>query len=804
MNKIEEQIKKFLLIKQKISATDKETISKFSQHNFYSFLSYINKKKINISHKNPQNNMPNSNQNITDKSSEQRQREKKKFSVVSDELYDKKKYKTQQGKNHLNSIDQNSDIEQNSPKKELTLLDIENNNIGGKDLTKLFAKREKEEKKVIKEQENNKENEAVNEENKEEKEKENINFNELSFDKDDKDKNYELNGDVDDKLNNNINLNLKNVESGINDNPDFQIFDTTKIIEQKNEIDDLIGNNDDDSEKNGDTWDKKHYLNETEEKMKTEEEIKEEKNEFKKPTPKKEKENETKRSSSKICIPLDEKEKEKEKDKDKDKEKINEKHNDKNKISKLPQSAKTSKTQKINSDNNNKNTDNTNHINHINTNIKNKDKEKDKNFLQKKTNRNSQSEARPTSNIINKELNPINPFTQKNPNSSKSKTKIIDDDEDEEFSPKKNKLEKKNIPKKKEESLVTGEGSKISINFGDIIENEIDKKNNSPKDISINIETTPEKKNNKIILNKNGTNNNNKHINHNNIENNYDIACIDNINGILIQINDKLKNEKKEFKENNSIQKCFNLIKEIKEGEYNFNNLTKRKKDTYINVFKLLKILFYFFSENKISLNFYNEIIAICISVQIYYKKVKEFDNSINKMDNFSNRKLYFKYAFSKLELRNYNKSNLKELCPSSNNNEINNSSANTDKMIKFIKLTKRYLKTSSIILKEVKTNLENIRKEPKTESNSKIKDNYDIIYKDIQSSSHLMAFNRLFHHFYCLFSLLDESPKKEEETKKKENQDERKKGKSLQVHKNGIQNKREASMSNTRSKNNK
>ena len=137
-------------------------------------------------------------------------------------------------------------------------------------------------------------------------------------------------------------------------------------------------------------------------------------------------------------------------------------------------------------------------------------------------------------------------------------------------------------------------------------------------------------------------------------------------------------------------------------------------------------------------------------------------------MDNFSNRKLYFKYAFSKLELRNYNKSNLKELCPSSNNNEINNSSANTDKMIKFIKLTKRYLKTSSIILKEVKTNLENIRKEPKTESNSKIKDNYDIIYKDIQSSSHLMAFNRLFHHFYCLFSLLDESPKKEEETKKK------------------------------------
>ena len=91
-------------------------------------------------------------------------------------------------------------------------------------------------------------------------------------------------------------------------------------------------------------------------------------------------------------------------------------------------------------------------------------------------------------------------------------------------------------------------------------------------------------------------------------------------------------------------------------------NLIKRKKDTYINIFKLLKILFYFFSENNISKNFLNEIVAICISVQKYYKNVKDLDNSINKMDNFYNRKLYFKYAFSKLELRNYDKQNLKEL----------------------------------------------------------------------------------------------------------------------------------------------
>ena len=66
------------------------------------------------------------------------------------------------------------------------------------------------------------------------------------------------------------------------------------------------------------------------------------------------------------------------------------------------------------------------------------------------------------------------------------------------------------------------------------------------------------------------------------------------------------------------------------------------------------------------------------------------------------------------------------------------------------------------------------------------------------------MAYNRLFHHFYLIFTLLEEPPKKEEETKRKENHDERKKGKSMQVHKNGIQNKREASMSNTKVKNNK
>ena len=91
--------------------------------------------------------MLNSNQNLTDKSLEQKQKEiKKLFPFVSQKPTEKNKSKTQQGKNQLNT---GSDIQwsgynpENSPKKEITLLDIENNNIGGKELTKILAKKEK-------------------------------------------------------------------------------------------------------------------------------------------------------------------------------------------------------------------------------------------------------------------------------------------------------------------------------------------------------------------------------------------------------------------------------------------------------------------------------------------------------------------------------------------------------------------------------------------------------------------------------------------------------------------------------------
>jgi hypothetical protein len=225
--------------------------------------------------------------------------------------------------------------------------------------------------------------------------------------------------------------------------------------------------------------------------------------------------------------------------------------------------------------------------------------------------------------------------------------------------------------------------------------------------------------------------------------------------------------------------------------------------------------LFDFFCENKISKEFNNEIVAICKHVETYYNNVKTYDNTINKKESFQKKKLYFKYAFSKLELRNYDKLFLKEICSNANNNNDNNNSTkannNYEKMLKYIKITKRYLRTSSIILKEIKIFLEKLKDATKTDKISQCIKKYERIYKDTKTSPQVMSYDSLYYHFKLIFSIQNdmnnEELKKEiEKSKKKEMQtvDERKKGKSMQVQKNGIQNKREASMNNIKSKNNK
>ena len=791
MNKIEEQTRKFLSIKQKLPSKDIDIFTTRSSHPYFSFLTYFYQKKTNTKHKNPFENKPNPNLNLTEKIGEPKQREKNIF--ISQKLNDKNKGKTTQGKNHGTEQTPNNRGNGNSDSSlnEINLLQIENTGMKRENITKMFAKQREEEKKMIIEEKNNQTNEAAKEEEKEENEdKDNlINKDEYSYDDDEKDKNND-DKDEEDKLkdnnfNNSNNLNLKKYESKITvPDYEFSIFDKTRINEEQYGENLFEGQNDSIEEKNRETFDKKDEIKEEkkiqdEKKEKTKEKPKEKKQLHEK---EKEKEKETKRSNSKICIPLDEEEKKEEKEKEKEK-------NNKNSFLKPNQVTKNPKN-------------NSDKKKNINNNINNNE-----NLLQKKHNRISQSEARITSSSNKTEINSSN----KKDNfisSHKPKSKIILD-EDEEYTINA-KNTKKNIAeiKKEEKPIMTNEGNKFIINFEANEKNNNDndnEKENQAKEISINIESEPEIKNNKNIINKNKNVSNNSQKNNNSF-NDYDISCVENIISILTQIRTKLNQE---GKEKISIQNCFDLIKSIKSDE----NCTKRIKDTYINVFKLLRILFKIFSDNEISLNFNNEIIAIFIHVDNYYKKVKTNEKAIDTLPYYHKRKVALKYAFSKLELRNFEKQNYKELYINNNNKnkeEKDIQIKDNNKALRFIKLSKRYVRTSLTIYKEIKDFRDKIKNLPKTKSINSFLNKYENILSDIQSSPHFMKYNKLFSHFSLIFSFHVDSKnilKEIEEAKRKENNninDERKKGKSMQLNKNGLYNKRESSMNNVKMKNNK
>ena len=77
MNKIEEQIKKFLSIKQKIPNSDLVTLTKAQPLSSCSILSYLIKKKNKSSNKNTTNNTHIPNRDLTEKSGEEKPKEKK-------------------------------------------------------------------------------------------------------------------------------------------------------------------------------------------------------------------------------------------------------------------------------------------------------------------------------------------------------------------------------------------------------------------------------------------------------------------------------------------------------------------------------------------------------------------------------------------------------------------------------------------------------------------------------------------------------------------------------------------------------
>ena len=275
------------------------------------------------------------------------------------------------------------------------------------------------------------------------------------------------------------------------------------------------------------------------------------------------------------------------------------------------------------------------------------------------------------------------------------------------------------------------------------------KKFNSPhKNIDIN-DSNKIKNNinkNKINLinkNKNGSQNiSNKDIINNN---KYESQCLNNINKILIEIEDKLFKEKIE---KNFMKKCFEICGIIK----NMINNPSKKKTIYLGFLSILKNLFFNLSENKVCKNYLNEINHIFQYIQKYFKDIKKCDENSNNNSLFSKRKIAFKYAFSKLELKNMDENSVKKLLPEKNNENINNENY-INGLIKFAKISKRYLKTSKFLLKELKEFREKI-KNSQTKSNFK---KYESCPADIQMSPHFMSYNRLFYHCYIILSFYND-----------------------------------------------
>lgn len=391
---------------------------------------------------------------------------------------------------------------------------------------------------------------------------------------------------------------------------------------------------------------------------------------------------------------------------------------------------------------------------------------------------------------------------------------VIDDEEDEVFNHKVSNYNKKDLllssPKINDESknntdiketIIRNEGNKFTLVVGNDTKIINNKKSSSMKNIkslkyngsskkdfksskNINSNNNSENKN-KINKNKNGSQNESNKNNKDN--NNYDEACIKIIQEILNEIKRKVSNENSE---KTAIEKCFDKIDDVKQQ----NDYLRRKKRTFLNIIKILQILFSNFGGNKCE-NYMKEICQILECVYNFFKNVKKYDTDINSNQFFYKRKLAFKYVFSQIELKNYNISSLDELISKKNNNDNNNN--NSDNIIKFIKTYKRYVRTSKMLLKDLKNVRENINSSPKINATTNFEKKYESCPANIQMSPHLMTYKGLFNHSSIVLSFYSdyneyqkemknlEEPKKIESSKDK-NSETKKKAKSIQINRNG------------------
>ena len=436
MNKIEEQIKKFETIKQKIPQTLIPSLINEKPSISNSLLFYFIKKKHNSSHKNATKNVFVSNPNITDNPQEPKQKEKNKF--ITQKAEERGKSKTQQGKSHGNNNEQEKNNKGNNSKdtdssvRRLNLLQIENNNMPRGELKKMFEKDREEEEKLKNDKKSNQEREAGKEEKQpeNEKEKEKEEKPEMQIEEEEKEKKEEPEEKEEELIiynpnyNNTNNMNLNRAESGINLPDNFNIFDDYKLKEEEYDNE----NNFYYEERNKETFSKHDIFEENniisvENKEEIQVEIQDKKEQEKE---EEEKipliENENNSNCLKICIPLEE-EGEKEK-------------KDKMIVKPLPEN----KIKKLNSDKKN---------------IPEK-------LLQNKIKRNTTNEIKKNNTSTN--INTITNKTEKNIIPSKSKKKVITDDDEEEFILKEKIDTKKIYNKKKEgEPIIKTKGSKIQL-----------------------------------------------------------------------------------------------------------------------------------------------------------------------------------------------------------------------------------------------------------------------------------------------------------------------------------------------------
>ena len=747
--------------------------------------------------------------------------------------------------NH-NSIDSdvNNDVA-GSHGTNINLLNMANGDIKPQDVYKIFKDERNEE--------NNKKNEKMEKiEKTENKEKENEKQKMLS-DNEEEDLDFDIDpiekGQTKEKNKSNVkseafksHLYVNKKESGINLAENFNIFDETKMIKEDDSDDSNSDNNYSiNNSYNNDSNEEEKNKGENIESNSSKEnknEQKMEKVEDKSVSPFNDKENKNNENGIysngglKICIPIDENLddldfKENNNSQIKPSKKI--KNSNKNDLININNDKFLEKKRKENHYHQNpirKNsfTSRSEHSNNIDyknylSKIEKKkviiDDEEDEEFNQKVPNYNKKDyNNNKRKNSLNSRSEHSNNIDNKNYLTKIDKKKVvIDDEEDEVFNHKVPNYNKKDLllssPKINDESrnntdiketIIKNEGNKFTLVVGNDTKIINTKKSSSMKNIkslkyngsskkdfksskNINANNSSENKINSINKNKNGSQNESNKNNKDN--NNYDEDCIKIIQEILNEIKRKLSNENSE---KTAIEKCFDKIDDVKQQ----NNYIKRKKRTYLNIIKILQILFSNLGGNKCE-SYLKEICQILECVYNFFKNVKKYDNDINNNQFFYKRKLAFKYVFSQIELKNYNISSLNELIPKKNNNDNNNS----DNIKKFIKAYKRYVRTSKKLLKDIKNVRESMNSSPKINATTNFEKKYESCPANIQMSPHLMTYKGLFNHSSIVLSFYSdyneyqkemknlEDPKKIESSKDK-NSETKKKAKSIQINRNG------------------